>query len=110
MGAVVGLMRQHIGQATRRVLLVALSCAIALAAFTSALTIAEFHDHDCTGDGCHLCLVLDLAQATINTSATPAASLAVASAALVVSIFALAMWNLVLSAKTPVSERVLLLI
>ncbi len=103
-------MRLHIGQAVQRVSLVALACAVALAAFTSALTIAELHDHDCTGDGCPTCVVLDMAQAMLGSAAAPAALSVAGAAAIMASIFALATWAFALPARTPVSEKVLLLI
>lgn len=102
--------RQRLEFVIRRVLLIALACAVAFATFASALTIAELHDHDCSGDGCSTCLVLEMAQAMLGSAAAPIARVAAGSAAIAASILILAAWVLSLSAKTPVSEKVLLLI
>ena len=103
-------MREHLGSAAQRSLLIAAACAIALATFTSILAIVEFHDHDCAGDDCPTCLLLDAAQAMIGSAATPAAHTAAIGAAIAAFAVALAAWALPLAAKTPVSEKVLLLI
>lgn len=103
-------MRQYVGLAMQRAFLVALACAVSLATFVSAFTIAELHDHDCSGDGCPTCLVLDAAQAMLGSAATAVSPAASDGVVIAVPILVLVAWALALSAKTPVSEKVLLLI
>lgn len=103
-------MRQRLTFAVKRALIVALAGAVALATFVSALTIVELHDHDCSGESCPICLVLEAAQAMLGFTAAHSAQAAAGAAAITVLVWALAAWALSLPAKTPVSEKVLLLI
>ena len=102
--------RSYANVTARRIALVMLACALACSTIVSTITLIELHEHDCAGDGCQTCHVLEIAQAAISSVTMAAHDLEHAVASQVGAAFLVVAWALMLADQTPVSERVRLLI
>lgn len=99
-----------LSRAASRLALVVLACALALATALSAFTVAELSDHDCQGDDCPICVVVDLAQALLSTFAATSATAVVSRVAFAAATAAVAVWVLDFAFQTPVTRGDQLLI
>ncbi len=93
-----------------RVIYAALACVLAFSTLVSVLVIADLHDHDCTGDDCPICLVLEVSQAVLTLAASGAATGALALAFGITLVVVVMMRELFLPADNPVSLKVRLVI
>ena len=93
-----------------RLTLAVLACVLALSTLVSTLAIVELHDHDCTGDACPICLVLEASQAVLSLAATGLSFSAFVLAFAMAFAVALAACGVLLAADNPVSLKVRLVI
>lgn len=93
-----------------RVLAAAVACALACMTLASSFAIEELHDHECAGEGCTTCIVLCAARTALSSAAIQAAAQPGRPAPLRTGTGLLPAWALILTAETPVSQGVRLLI
>lgn len=101
---------QALGPVIVRIALAMLALFLAVSTLLSALVIAELHDHECSGDDCPTCLVLEISLAVLSSvAAGPLAALPAATVALALGL-AIAASMLFLPADTLVNLKVRLVI